>query len=204
MSNTVTPKHGLTKLDDDSTSFNQFRIDYGNNLNKIDEMAIIYSQTNEPTNKIGGKTLWWNPSTEILKCWTGFAWEIISISELKNDASPELGGELDSGENTIGFTEKANTPNSGTVTIDWKDSNKQKVTLDQNTTISFTAPSNPCNLLLKIVQDSTGGRSITLPSGIKWPGGNAPTFSTGANSIDILSLYYDGSTYYGQAGIAFS
>ncbi len=204
MADTITTNHSLTKADDGGNSHAQFITNYGNNLDKIDEMAIIYRQTEEPTNKVAEKTIWVDSDDGVIKLWTGFVWEVIAFGDIAKDTTPELGGEMGCGEHSIGFTEKANTPSAGTVTIDWKDSNKQKVTLDQNTTISFIAPSNPCSLLLRIIQDGTGGRTVTLSSGIKWPGGNVPTFSTEANSIDILSLYYDGSTYYGQAGIAFS
>jgi len=31
-----------------------------------------------------------------------------------------------------------------------------------------------------------------------WPGGSAGSFSTSAGAIDILNIYYDGSSYYYQ------
>lgn len=46
---------------------------------------------------------------------------------------------------------------------------------------------------LKIVQDGTGSRTITTwPAGIRWPSGTAPTLSTTAGAINIVSFYYDG------------
>jgi len=124
--------------------------------------------------------------------------------DIVNDTTPELGGELDCGAHSIGFTLQTAT-GDGTTTIDWKLGNKFKFTFgSQNETFTFTAPSNPCNLLLMLVQDSTGGRTATWPSGVKWPGGTAPTLSTGANAVDIISFWYDGTSYYGVASLNFS
>ena len=74
------------------------------------------------------------------------------------------------------------------------------------TTFAFTNPTNPCNLLLKIAQDGTGSRTITnWDTDIKWAGGGtAPTLSTGANAVDIISFYFDGTNYYGAASLDFS
>ncbi len=75
MANTTTTNHNLVKIDDNATTFAQFRINIGNNLDKIDEMAIIYSGS-EPTNKISGKTLWWDGTN--LKLWDGSLWIILN------------------------------------------------------------------------------------------------------------------------------
>ena len=126
------------------------------------------------------------------------------ISDIVEDTTPELGGELDAGAHTIGFTQQTAT-GDGTTTIDWKLGNKFKFTFGaQNETFTFTAPSNPCNILLMMVQDGTGSRTVTWPATVKWPSGTAPTLTTGANTIDIVSFYYDGTNYYGVASLAFS
>ena len=74
----------------------------------------------------------------------------------------------------------------------------------ENDTFTFTAPTNVGNLLLVLVQDGTGSRTATWPGTVKWPSGVAPTLSTGAADIDIISLYYDGSSYYGTANKDFA
>ena len=119
-------------------------------------------------------------------------------------SSPEAGGEVDFGAHSAGFTLQSYT-GDGTTTIDWTNGNKAKFTFgSQNDTLTFTAPSNPCSLQLIIVQDSTGGRTITWPSTVKWVGGTAPTLSTGASAVDIVSFLYDGTNYYGVASLNFS
>ena len=44
-----------------------------------------------------------------------------------------------------------------------------------------------------IQQDSTGGR--TMSSTMKFAGGSK-TLSTGSNAVDMICLFYDGTTYY--------
>ena len=124
--------------------------------------------------------------------------------DVVDDTTPELGGEMDAGAHTIGFTQQSQT-GDGTTTIDWKLGNKDFHTFGaQDETFVFTAPTNPCNILLVLKQDSTGSRVVTWPSAVKWPGGTAPTLTTAANSIDIISFYYDGTSYYGVETLNFS
>ena len=121
-----------------------------------------------------------------------------------DDATPELGGAMDAGAHTIGFTQQAAT-GDGSTTIDWKLGNKFFFTFGaQNDTFTFTAPTNPCNILLVLKQDGTGSRAATWPGAVKWSGGSAPTLSTAGASIDIISFYYDGTNYYGVESLDFS
>jgi len=90
--------------------------------------------------------------------------------------------------------------NNGTVssntTINWNNGNNQRITLGGNITLTFSNM-GVGHKQLKVIQDGTGGRTPTLPSG-KWPGGTESDFSTGASVEDILSIYYDGINYYYQ------
>ena len=126
------------------------------------------------------------------------------LENVIEDTTPELGGEMDAGAHSIGFTQQTTT-GDGTTTIDWKLGNKFKFTFGaQNDTFTFTAPTNPCNILLMLIQDGTGGRTATFPATVKWAGGTAPTLTTTANGIDICSFYWDGSNYFGVASLAFA
>ncbi len=93
--------------------------------------------------------------------------------------------------------------NGNSDTIDWSVANKQKSTLTGNVTFTFIAPYGPCNLVLKLVQDGTGERTVTWPATVKWAIGTKPTLTTTPNAIDIVSFYYDGTNYYGQASFNF-
>ena len=126
------------------------------------------------------------------------------MTDLVDDTTPDLGGELDAGAHSIGFTQQSTT-GDGTTTINWTLGNKFKFTFGaQNDTFTFTAPTNPCNVLLVLIQDGTGSRLATWPGTVKWAGGTAPTLTTGAGTIDICSFYWDGSNYFGVASLAFA
>ena len=79
-------------------------------------------------------------------------------------------------------------------------------------------PNVSCNCVLVIKQDGTGSREVAADgwittdqaggnaSTVKWAGGSAPTLSTGANAVDIISFYWDNDnhTAYGVASLNFS
>lgn len=133
--------------------------------------------------------------------------DIIDIL-LGNDTWP---GGQDAGNNLIENLSQG-TFNSeydnGTVstdtTIDWTNGQKQVITLSGSITLSFTAPNGPCNLTLRIVQDSTGGRTLTWPTSVLWPAGSKMGLSSSANAEDVLSIYYNGSNYYAVLNKAFA
>ena len=103
------------------------------------------------------------------------------------------------------YAEYNNGTASSALTIDWNNGNKQYITLATATcTLTFTAPSGPCNVIFRIVQDTVGSRTIVWPATAKWPSGTAPTLTTTASAVDIVSFYYNGTNYYGQSALAFS
>jgi len=110
-------------------------------------------------------------------------------------AGNPLKSELNAGAHSIGFTLQTGT-GTGTTTIDWKLGNKFKFTFGaQNETFTFTAPTNPCTLMLTLIQDASGSRTITWPATVKWPGGTAATLTTTANARDKVALDWDGTQY---------
>lgn len=113
------------------------------------------------------------------------------------------GGDVNFAANTAYFTETDNGNSSTADTIDWGTSNKQKSTLTGNCTFTFTAPPGPCNLVLKLVQDGTGSRTVTWPAAVHWSGASAPTLTTTASRVDIIVFYYDGATYFGSSVLNF-
>ena len=99
-----------------------------------------------------------------------------------------------------GYTEHevANTSATGSYSLDCAAANFWDLTLTGNITIAPTnVPPSTRMWAGTIVakQDATGGRTITWPTGSKYPGGVAPPATTTANAIDIWSLMtYDGGT----------
>jgi hypothetical protein len=51
--------------------------------------------------------------------------------------------------------------------------------------------------VFKITQGTGGSKVITWPVSVKWPGNIPPVLSTTAGKIDIITLVFDGSNYYG-------
>lgn len=100
---------------------------------------------------------------------------------------------------TASFDAEFDNENSSTAdTIDWGVGNKQRSTLTGDVTYTFTAPTGGAsNFIFVTIQDVTGGRSITWPGTVEWPGGVAPAVSSGANDKDVWSFYYDGTNYHG-------
>lgn len=118
-----------------------------------------------------------------------------------------VGDLLKTGDKVSGTVvfDEVDDGDSGTAdTIDWTLSPKHKSKLTDNVTFTFTEPKGAANLVIKLVQDSTGSRIVTWPSDVNWPGGTAPTLSTAADSEDVISFYYDGAAFYGQSALAFS
>lgn len=107
-------------------------------------------------------------------------------------------------ENTAYFDDEVDNGDSGAAdTIDWTKGNKQLSTLTGNCTFTFTPPGGKCNLILRLVQDDTGGRTVTWPATVKWPSATAPTLSAGAADVDIIAFYWNGTNYYGVASLDF-
>lgn len=98
-----------------------------------------------------------------------------------------------------------NAGNSSTaLTLSWNNAPSQKVTLTGNCTFTFSNPIAGESYIIKLVQDGTGSRTVTWPAAVKWPGGVAPTLSTAAASVDLVSFYYDGTSYFGSSGLAYA
>jgi len=119
-------------------------------------------------------------------------------------ATPNFTTQVGFGAKTAYFTETDNGNSSTADTIDWGVSNKQKSTLTGNCTFTFTAPTGPASLLLKLVQDATGSRTVTWPATVHWSGGTAPILTTTVAKVDIITFYWDGTTYFGSFTLNFT
>lgn len=83
---------------------------------------------------------------------------------------------------------------SGTLTPDVAAGTIYRYTLTGNITINaFANPVAGSSLVLILTQDATGSRTLT--STMKFAGASK-TLSTAGNSVDIISVFYDGTDYY--------
>lgn len=93
------------------------------------------------------------------------------------------------------YEEYANGNATGTMTIDWGQSNHQSATLTGNCVFTFTPPNGSCVLKIKCI--NFGAHTPTWPVTVLWQSGTEPTWT--AAGTDICVFYYDGTNYYGGA-----
>ena len=107
-----------------------------------------------------------------------------------------------------GYIEKINTlTSSSTITVDCSLASIHKVTLATNTEFNITSLPTGGSVTLIITQDGSGSRTASFGSdtstAIKFPGG-APTLSTGAADIDVVTIVNDGTNFLGNCAKNYS
>jgi hypothetical protein len=100
------------------------------------------------------------------------------------------------------------TATGATTTVNIANANTTTLTLNASTalTLSGATASTSCTVSLYVVQGTGGGRTITWPASVKWPGGTAPTLSTavGARDLIVLETVDGGTTWFASlAGLDF-
>lgn len=107
-----------------------------------------------------------------------------------------INGQLITGIFSLGTT-------GGAVTINFNNGNKQSVTLNAATTLTFSNGVAGATYTLEIIQDTVGGQTITWPASVKWEGGIVPTISSAAGKKDLFSFFYDGTDYLGTYSVGY-
>lgn len=90
-----------------------------------------------------------------------------------------------------------------TTTWNWNSGTNAEVTLTGNiTTFTISNAVAGTTATIRMIQDGTGSRTTVLPGSSKVVNGGAGviTLSTAASSIDLLTVYYDGTNYYWTYG----
>lgn len=98
---------------------------------------------------------------------------------------------------TVGATATVGALTNGTLVT---------ATLTASTATTFTLPSAAAgeSFVLILHQPGTTGAATATFTGVKWPGGTAPTITATAGAIDILSFVSDGTNWYGNYAQAFA
>lgn len=134
-----------------------------------------------------------------------------ALQNVVEDTTPQLGGALDGQGNKIenieldDYKETVYTSGSttGTITPDVANGNVQKITLTGNITLNALGnPEAGQSMTLIVIQPGSGG-PYTLTSSMKFAGAEK-TLSTAADAIDIISIFYDGTTYYASLAKGFA
>lgn len=125
---------------------------------------------------------------------------LVQFSSLGIGVIAPLAGNLQVANTATFQQELANGTQSGSFNINWQNAQKQSVVLGgSNLTMTFTNPLGPAHFQLKVIQDSSGNRTKGVWPTIQTAGGGASGWilSTGANAIDIINLYFDGTNWFG-------
>lgn len=91
--------------------------------------------------------------------------------------------------------------------ITWNLATQQVATVTLAGNRTLENPTNRVNggtYIVIVKQDATGSRTLAYGTAYKWPGGTAPTLSTGANAVDIITFISDGTNMYAVAVQDFS
>jgi len=101
-----------------------------------------------------------------------------------------------------GLTETINAlTSSSTITVDCDLARVHTVTLGTNTEFNITSLPTGGTVTLIITQDGTGSRTATFgtdgSSAVKFPSSSS-VLSTGANDIDVVSIFNDGTNFLGN------
>lgn len=100
-----------------------------------------------------------------------------------------------------------NTPAASTHTINWNLGNNQVLDLSSattNITLAFINSQSGATYTIKIIQHPTTPVNVIWPGSVKWPGGVAPTISTGASAVDLVTSFFDGANHYSNIGQNYS
>lgn len=83
----------------------------------------------------------------------------------------------------------------GALNVDWTAGHRQNKSVAANSTFTFTSPGSPSNLLIKVVNTSASGITITWPATVKWS--STPPLHAGLKT-GIYMFWFDGTNYWGS------
>jgi hypothetical protein len=183
---------------DQSYDLLQIQDSSGTAISGIDANGCLYTaQTSGPPGPDGFApgSMMYDPSAAILYIWSSDGWQPFqpfSVSDIHAFTSGQY------------FVEVTLT-DAPTIYYNQAIHQSATITLGGNRTLPDSVSLLPgLNSILKVVQDATGGRTLTFGSSYKWAGGVTPVLSTAPHAVDILSFYCDGTYNYGaiQKGFA--
>jgi hypothetical protein len=88
------------------------------------------------------------------------------------------------------------TGSGGTLAVSFASGNIVNLTLNSSTTVTL-AGHVVGTYIFQITQGGAGSNTVTWPVSVKWSGGTAPTLTTAVGKTDIITLYHDGTSFFG-------
>lgn len=128
------------------------------------------------------------------------------LTALSTGATKTITYLNESGTVYLGNKTPQTLTDGATITWDVSQGQNANVTLGGNRTLAISNPVAGEYYTLRVIQDGTGSRTLTLPAGSKVVGGGAGaiTLTTTAGAMDILTAYYNGTNYYWTYGTNFN
>lgn len=84
-----------------------------------------------------------------------------------------------------------------TETVNWRNGDRQKMTLDENLTITFSNAVEGQTLTLYMLQDGSGTNTIAFSDTIVWADNTTPSWTTTADKWNVAVITRIGSEYVG-------
>jgi hypothetical protein len=133
------------------------------------------------------------------------------IENVVEDTTPQLGGNLDGQGNEVTdvqldnykeviYTEGSTT---GTITPDVANGNVQVITLSGNITFNAFANAETGQSITLIIKQPASGGPYTLTSTMLFARASG-TLSTDASAVDVMTVFYDGTSYYASLATGFA
>lgn len=133
-----------------------------------------------------------------------------SLSNVVEDTTPQLGGELDGQDNTVSkvnlkdygeVTNAIGSTGGGTQDIDLEAGNSVSATVDTSAnTFTFSNPTASDEQSGFVLYLTNGGsQTVNWPAAVDWAGGTAPTLTTSGKDILCFTTIDGGTTWYGFA-----
>lgn len=193
---TATNTLSLAGLQSGSVNDSVLMITSGNVIRRINSNAVA----KEPFNVVGGTTQATSNTQDI------YTQGNVSVGKTSSAATLDVGGKVKADSNISAPSFSSTYQNFGSAggAINWnlQSGSTAGIRLTSNGTLSITNVTAGMYGLIRVTQDGTGGRTLTLPAGSRVinGGSGAVSLTQTANSVDVLTFFYDGTNYWWTIG----
>ena len=130
-----------------------------------------------------------------------------ALTEIVQDTTPQLGGNLDAQSNNISSVADLKATNyiagtqvltssAGAVEMVLRQGNFAKITLTESTSFGFADYENGQTAIVKVTQDTT--TRILEFQEVLWEGGSAPTITEASGAVDLFRFTFIDDLIYGE------
>ena len=188
----------------------QFRAD-GVNFTDLGTKGIVIQSTGYATNANASAIL------DVISTTKGFLMPRMTYAQMKAIGTPATGLQVYNTDNNtpqvydgtgyqiLGTSVVIGTISAGATTLSCDNGNIFALTLVNGTPTAITlSNARPSTFVINLKQPAGGSSTVTWATTIVWAGGSAPTLTTTANYLDVVTLIYDGTTWRGTATLNFA